>query len=455
VAALAAALGTSLLLGASASARMAQTIALTSSRPSSPVAGVGSYAVPAQSSSGRSVELFSNGAGAARVRGSGAAETARGRANRARAEEDTASSLTKLKLPPGAHSGAEGCNTYYGRGTADVVGARGKWSSDEQVPAVLAFLEAHPPAGSRIKTIHTSTGRESTRSIVEFQWPAVSWVLIGRWLIVEIGNYGSGNPTEICASAEDVFADPLAPAYDVPSSARVLEVSIPREGQPALTVSVTSAKKIRAVRAMIDRMSVSWNQAGRKCKGPRTGPPATFTFRARSGGRVLAVASANNHVEVEGGPCNAMKLRVQPGGRTEELEDGPFIREAQKLLGVQIYMPRERLQAEPTTTTPATAPEPHTATLILHLYQIGGPAPPAGCYETKCPVEGRPVSVRKLGPNREVVSSFETTSLIVAVAPGEYVLRLGRLASQGLGEGKTVTVGPGQIVDVTLYEQIE
>jgi hypothetical protein len=455
VAALAAALGTSLLLCASASARMAQTITFTTTAPSSPVADAGSAAVSTQSSSGQSVELFANGAGAARVRGSGAAETARGRSNRARAKEDTASSLTKLKLPPVAHSGGEGCNTSYGRGTADVVGARGKWTIDEQVPAVLAFLEAHPPAGSLIKTIHTSIGRESTNSTVEFQWPAVSGVLTARWLIVEIGNYGSGNPTGVCASAEDVWVDPLAPAYDVPSSARVLEVSLPREGQPALTVNVTSAKKVRAVRAMIDRMSVSWNAEGRKCKGKREGPPATFTFRARTAGRVLAVASANNHVEVEGGPCNAMKLRVPPGAPTMELEDGTFIRQVQKLLGVQIYMPRERLRAEPTTTTPVPAPEPRTATLIVHLYQIGGPPAPAGCYETKCPVEGRPVSVRKLGPNREVASSFETTSLIIAVAPGEYVLRLGRLANEGLGEAKTVTVGPGQIVDVTLYEQIE
>ena len=93
---------------------------------------------------GRSVGRRAD-AGVARARGSRAAETARGRSNRERAEQDTESSLNKLKLPPGAHSGGEGCDTYYGRGTADVVAFRGAWTIDAEEPG--AGLARSPSSG--------------------------------------------------------------------------------------------------------------------------------------------------------------------------------------------------------------------------------------------------------------------------------------------------------------------
>jgi hypothetical protein len=388
---------------------------------------------------------LSAGARAVRVRGSGAAETARGRSNRERAEEDTEASLAKLRLPPGAHAGGFGCDTSYGRGTADVVGSRGKWSIEEEVGAVLAFLEAHPPRGSFIQAIHTRIGRESTSSMVELEWPAVSGVLTERWLIIEIGHYGaSENPTEVCASAEDVWVDPLAPAYDVPASARVLEVSIPGEGQPAHTVYVTSAAKVRAVRAMIDRMSVSYNPEGRKCKGRlgNNAERATFTFRATAGGRVLAVAGVTNHVEVEGGACEAMRLRVPTGGPTVELEDGPFIREVQKLLGVQIYAPPEPRRA-PTTRGPA--PEALSATLVVHVYEEGPLPPPV-----RKPEESMPLRIARLGGAGEILASTETSEHTVHVVPGRY-----EVAASGGGAPQKVILGPDQELEVTIAIELE
>lgn len=392
---------------------------------------------PEERSAGRKAD-----AGTARVRGSGAAETARGRSNRERAERDTESSLTKLELPPGAHSGGEGCDTYYGRGTADVVRSPGKWTIDEEVPALLVFFEAHPPADSLIKAIHTRAGPESTSSTVEFEWPPVSGVLTARWLIVEIGHYGaSGNPTQVCASAEDVWVDPLAAADDVPSSARELEVSIPSRGQPAHTVNVTEATKVKAIRAMINRMSVSYNPRGIKCKGGPKGyeGPATFTFRASRGGPVLAVASVTANVEVEEGACEAMTLQVRPRGPTVELEDGPFIREVQKLLGVQIYVPPEGPRAG-RTTTGGPAPEALSATLIVHVYEEGHQPPPV-----RKPEESMPLRIARLGTAGEVLASTDTSQHTVHVVPGRY-----EVAASAGGAPQTVEVSAGQELEVTI-----
>jgi hypothetical protein len=104
------------------------------------------------------------------------------------------------------------------------------------------------------------------------------------------------------------------------------------------------------------------------------------------------------------------------------------------------------------TGTTTSAPEA-TATIIVHVYEIGGPAPPRGCYDTKCPEEKASISLRRLGPNREVLSTLETTTHTIPVTPGVYVLRLGPFVGQG--EGKTVTVEVGQTVEVVLYEEIE
>lgn len=51
------------------------------------------------------------------------------------------------------------------------------------------------------------------------------------------------------------------------------------------------------------------------------------------------MATVPVEVDAEEGPCLPMRLSLSESGRTVLLEDGPFIREVQALLGVQIYVP--------------------------------------------------------------------------------------------------------------------
>jgi hypothetical protein len=106
-----------------------------------------------------------------------------------------------------------------------------------------------------------------------------------------------------------------------------------------------------------------------------------------------------------------------------------------------------------TATTPAVPPEEalKSATIVVHVYDQGGPA---GCTGTKCPAEQAPVYVDALNPDGEVLSSFHTTDHRISVEPGEYEVAQNS-ALLARSEGKKVTVAAGQTSEVTLSVQVE
>ena len=93
--------------------------------------------------------------------------------------------------------------------------------------------------------------------------------------------------------------------------------------------------------------------------------------------------------------------------------------------------------------------EKEAGTLVVHVYTVGGPAPPIGCYGTKCPNESTPIYVARLGLSRKIVHLTETKEHTVHVAPGEYEVALNEtlLAHK---QGKRVTVKAGRTVELTL-----
>jgi hypothetical protein len=105
------------------------------------------------------------------------------------------------------------------------------------------------------------------------------------------------------------------------------------------------------------------------------------------------------------------------------------------------------------TTPPSPAEGLKSATIVVHVYDEGGPAH-EGCSGTKCPAERATVFVNALNPDGEVLRSFQTTDHTISVEPGEYELAQSS-ALLTRSEGKMVTVGAGQTSEVTLYIQVE
>ena len=143
---------------------------------------------------------------------------------------------------------------------------------------------------------------------------------------------------------------------------------------------------------------------------------------------------------------------VTVGGAQEALLGGEqgTLRASLNAVGTRLLRRSHHLAVKYTVRT---IPEALTATIVVHVYDVGGPAPPNGCYDTKCPTDSpfyvsRLGAGEKVGPNQESLSSTKTKEQTIAVAPGEY--EVGRLE----GHGKKVTVAAGQTVEVTLYVSI-
>jgi hypothetical protein len=218
------------------------------------------------------------------------------------------------------------------------------WVVPQRPEAVDEFFESHLPPGSRLAGHGTSGVAGEIKSWeVDYGWEAEPDVLSSRSMVVEIVALPGGQ-SGVRADAQEIWLAPTPPADFVPASARLLEVKVTISGQEQVLAKRTAdARTVAAVRAMIDRMPL--NPGGICHGGPgRGGAEATFTFRASSSGPVLAIGSVTADVEAQEGPCQALALSLPARGRTVRLEFGPFIREVQSLLGVQIYVSPERLR---------------------------------------------------------------------------------------------------------------
>ncbi len=132
----------------------------------------------------------------------------------------------------------------------------------------------------------------------------------------------------------------------VPATARVLELTVARPGEPPrLSQTFTGASKVQAIAVAVNRMGRS-QRGVRPCEpqGPNEHEPeAVFTFRARVEGPVLAQASAPAWRRTESGACDDLLSLAVPGHGTVALGHGKVVEEAEAILGVRIYTYRYRL----------------------------------------------------------------------------------------------------------------
>lgn len=273
-------------------------------------------------------------------------------ANRQTAVRDARLLLRRLVLPSGAErpsrrpSGDDGLlSKPYATpepGDTDLIDLHGYWTVGGSPDAVTTFIAAHPPAGS------TWTGSSSgltgpgvpPNSSVSYDWPPVADVLDIRSLVVTAVSLPNGT-TGVRADAEVGWIIPRAAASQIPSQARVLDVTVtpmtPQTAKPTLSITVTDVANVAKVAAMIDRLptvqpNVSWH-----CPGlPASESSDTFTFRATTLGRALARASVPASATAPATSCDAMSLTVRGHRETPLLAGAAVVRDAQTLLGVRL-----------------------------------------------------------------------------------------------------------------------
>jgi hypothetical protein len=259
--------------------------------------------------------------------------------NRRAAHNDARHLLSLLVLPPGAVSsptdpsvdrllGSPGLGT----GSVGAVDRHRFWRVPGDPTAVLASVEGHPPAGSRLMARGSSSGPSGDTRSDDFSFAAVHGVLLSRSLVVTVAA-ARGGGTAVRADAEIVWVQPRARSERVPASAHVVSITDRRldvqtgKSTTSAPLLVTDPAKVRRIAALVNGLPRS--QLGVVPCPADSGPNVDLKFSAVQGGRVLAEANA------DGSGCGEVSFS-RNGKAKPALSGGPgLIHRLGKLLGVK------------------------------------------------------------------------------------------------------------------------
>ena len=295
--------------------------------------------------SARSESLTATGSGGSQNINMSAGE----RANRLVARHDAQALLAKLALPLGARptqgaphgSGSELADSSLAIPSPDVVDRHAFWIVPAPVPEVLAFIEAHRPAASRLES-SGSGGQDglTTSWFVRFAWTPVPSVLYVRSLSVTLVVLPGGS-TAIRADAGDMWDIPRPASERIPSRASVLDVSVARPGaRPSPSLTVTDRAKVRKIARAIDRLPTVQPLAIACPDIEFDAPTVTFTFRASARGPALARASEPTSASGPLAPCEPMRFTLEGQALAPLLGGATVVEQAQALLGVTLRQAR-------------------------------------------------------------------------------------------------------------------
>lgn len=285
----------------------------------------------------------------ASVGGQNAAMSAGERANKLAATRDAQALLAKLALPSGAkrtrgaprRGGSGLADPGVGIPTLDVVDRHTFWTVPVPVTEVLAFVEAHAPAGSQLESPGSGgRGGLTTSRFLRFTWTPIRSVLYARSLFLTFVALPGGS-TAIRADAADMWDIPRPASERIPSRASVLEVSMARPGaRPSLSLTVTDRTKVTKIARAIDRLPTVQPLAIACPDIQFDVPTVTFTFRGSSRGPALAQASEPTSASGPLSPCEPMRFTLAGRGLTPLLGGATVVEQAQVLLGVTLRQAR-------------------------------------------------------------------------------------------------------------------
>jgi hypothetical protein len=213
-------------------------------------------------------------------------------------------------------------------GPVTVERSRG-WRVPRSAAAVQAFLNAHPPPGTRpaaagsltFVPVQQRTGLASASLVLTVvatgpRSSAVHADALVRWLVTR------------------------SRAERVPSGGHELEITRGPLGRaPSLVIRVTAPARIMRIRTLLDRLAPV--QPGRVYHCPAQFaqvPVVSFVFRAGgAGSRVLAVATEQADVRSPTSACDAMHFTIGGHAQTPLLGGYRLLRQVSALLGRRLW----------------------------------------------------------------------------------------------------------------------
>jgi hypothetical protein len=222
---------------------------------------------------------------------------------------------------------------------ADLVDRHAWWRVPGPWRSVLAFVNTHPPPGSRDFTSGSggTYGRE-TSAFVVFGWPMTAGSRTRQLTVLVAAT--PGGATYLRVDADVVWLLRRSASERIPGGVQAIDITRGLPGHaPSKSLTVTDAAKVRAIVAVTN--SLPTIQPG-EFDGCNTAVPVgfvrpkiTFTFRASPGGSVLAVAT-ELATATGTGTCDPMTLSI--GGLPQKpLLEGPkVVAEAKRQLKEKI-----------------------------------------------------------------------------------------------------------------------
>lgn len=209
------------------------------------------------------------------------------------------------------------------------------WITTASPSAAIASFKAHLPAGAK----SSGSASSGTTMFASYSLPTVDAPALGpRTLAINAVELANGS-VGVRADAEVRYTAPRLPAQRIPPQARVLDVTMANyHSSPSLSLTVTNRRQVRRIAAIVDGLPfvASLRGVAFSCPAFMLAPTDTFTFRASSGGPVLAQVSEPANWPTIAEPCFIATLQVR--GRREPglLEGGRLLRQAGAILGVKL-----------------------------------------------------------------------------------------------------------------------
>jgi len=264
-------------------------------------------------------------------------------ANRAAARRDAHSLLAKLVLPAGAIrivSEPRGDNGYlkasgWLEGDDAHALAHRWWEVPGTPDGVIAYVRAHPPAGSRLFGTGTAGNLYNATSAdsVYYERPGVRDVLGFRELDVTATALPDGE-TGVLAEAQSDWIVPRPSSEQVPPSTAEIDITSGAPGQqPAESLSVTEPSEVSGIVRLINAMPIA-QPISYGCPALTDPRLVTMTFRAATGSPPLAVLTYYDFRPWSGPSqgCKTVELRIG-GRRRDPLIGGDFLRAIGRILG--------------------------------------------------------------------------------------------------------------------------
>ena len=267
-------------------------------------------------------------------------------ANRAAVQRDAAALLWRVMLPPGAMPVSEEPALDDGalrrpagiEAGIRIVDRHRWWTIPEPVSTVYRFFQTHVPPLAKLSIWSGPPGSVGApaASFVADAFPPGPGYLPLRELVVEVVALPGGY-TGVRADAEVQWIIPRPRGEQLPGDARLLEVTVARPGAAAVVQrTVTDRRRVHRIAAMIDSLQTVQPEAINCPSYPADAPIVTFTFRAATGGPVLARASEPAYATEPTTPCDPMTIVIEGRRRTPLLGGAAVVHAAQQMLGIKL-----------------------------------------------------------------------------------------------------------------------